>query len=61
MAQKLCRIWPAMEVRRLIARVCTISIPTKVSEAVENRQMISRINIKMRPSTEGIRGNRKKT
>ena len=27
-----------MEVRRLVARVCTISIPTRVSEPVQNRQ-----------------------
>ena len=36
-------------------RVCTIVIPTRVSEAVENRQIISRINMKIRPSTEGVR------
>ena len=33
--------------------VCTISIPTSVSKAVSNRQIIIRINIKTRPSTEG--------
>ena len=35
-----------------MAGVCTISIPTRVSEAVENRQTISRINIKARSNTE---------
>ena len=32
-----------MEVRRLMARVCTVLTPTGVSEAVEKQQM--RINI----------------
>ena len=45
-----------MDFRRLMARVCTILIPTCVSEAVQNRQ-IARINTKMRPSAEGVKVN----
>ena len=37
-----------------MARVCTISISIRVSEVVKNRQMISRLNMKMRYSTEGV-------
>ena len=29
--------------------------PTRVSEAVQNRQKISRIDMKMRPNTEGVK------
>ena len=43
-----------MEDRRLMARVCTILIPTRVSEAVWNRQIISRANTKTLPTTEGF-------
>ena len=42
-----------MEVRRLVAMVCTILIPTWVSEPVLNRQIIGGINKKMRSSSEG--------
>ena len=38
-------------------RVCIISIPTWVYEAVQNRQIISRKNMKMRSSTEGWKMN----
>ena len=44
-----------MEVTRFMGRVCIILIPTCVSEAAENRQIINRINMKMRPSTEGVK------
>ena len=39
---------------RLMARVWTILIPTRVSEAVENRNIIWRMNIKTHPSTERL-------
>ena len=43
-----------MEVRRLMARVCTISIPTGASKGVQNGEMIGRIDVvKMRFNTEG--------
>ena len=45
-----------MEVRRLMARICTILIPTWVSEAVWNWQIISRVNMKMCPSAERVKG-----
>ena len=39
-----------------MARVCTILIPLRVSEAVENRQLLTiRIKIKMCLSTEGVK------
>ena len=44
-----------MEVGRFMARVCTISIPTWVSENVQNWQIINRISMKMCPSTEGVK------
>ena len=44
-----------MEVRRLIFRTCIISMPTGVSEAVWNQQIISRTDTKMRPSTEDVK------
>ena len=37
-----------------MARVYTVSIPIRVSGAIENRQIMSRINMKMCPSTEGV-------
>ena len=39
--------------RIVITRVFMVLIPTRVSEAVENRQ-ISRITMKMRHCTEGV-------
>ena len=47
-----------MEIRKLIARVCTILIPTGVSESVSNRQLISRIYLQTRPSTVGVKNTR---
>ncbi|MPC46955.1 hypothetical protein E2C01_040687 [Portunus trituberculatus] len=44
-----------MEVRRLMARVFTISILTQVSEAIYNPQIISRMNMKTRHGTEGVK------
>ena len=44
-----------MKVRNLIARICTNSIPTWVSEAVQSFQIISGINIKACPSTEVVK------
>ncbi|MPC38790.1 hypothetical protein E2C01_032306 [Portunus trituberculatus] len=45
-----------MEVRRLMARVFTILIPTQVSEAVQNHQIVSRMNReKMHQGTEGVK------
>ena len=44
-----------MEVRRLMARVYTILIPTRVSEAVENCQIVCRIDIKTHPSTSEVK------
>ena len=37
-----------------MARVCTILTPTWNSEALKNRQIISRIDTKMPPSTKGV-------
>ena len=42
-----------MEVKRLMARVFTIVIPTQVSAALQNHQIVRRIDMKMRPITEG--------
>ena len=44
-----------MEMRRLIARVFTILTPTQVSEALLNRQILNRIDMKMPTITEGIK------
>ena len=44
-----------MEFMRLMAGVCAILIPTRVSEGVGNRQMINRMYIKVRLNTEGVK------
>ena len=47
-----------MEIRRLIARVLTISIPTQFFEALQNHPRVSRKKEKkkkMRHSTEGVK------
>ena len=38
-----------------MARVCTILILTRVSEDAENRQIMRRIDIKMRPNAKGVK------
>ena len=43
-----------MDVRRLMARVCLILIPTRVSEAEQNHQIIRKIYMNMLPSTERV-------
>ncbi|MPC24794.1 hypothetical protein E2C01_017888 [Portunus trituberculatus] len=48
-----------MEVRRLMAKVFTILIPTKVSEAVQNHLIVSRINMKTRHGTEEVKRRRR--
>ena len=45
----------SIEISRFMARFCTILTPTCVSEAAQNRQIISRMNIKKnRPITEVV-------
>ena len=48
-----------MDVKRLMARVCTLLIPTQASKAEQNQQIINRISIKMLSSTEGVNINQR--
>ncbi|MPC38554.1 hypothetical protein E2C01_032063 [Portunus trituberculatus] len=43
-----------MEVRRLMVRVFTILIPTQVSEAIQNHQIVARVNMETRHGTEWL-------
>ena len=45
----------SMEIRRIVARVFTVLIPTHVSEAAKNCPIVTRMNMKTSHGTEGVK------